>query len=69
VDRAPAEIVRADLYFRAVELAAGEHRVVFAYRPRAVRLGLGLSLAAGLLWTAGLVIAALPIGRGRKSRV
>ncbi len=64
VDGRPAPILRADLYFRAVELAAGEHQVAFRYRPGSVRLGLGISLASWLAW--GVGVAVMPIRFGRK---
>jgi hypothetical protein len=55
VDGDPAEVVRANVAFRAVRLPAGRHDVQFDYRPRAVAWGLGLSAitAMGLAaaWT------------------
>lgn len=51
VDGRPAEILRADLAFRAVRLPAGRHVVEFRFRPAWVGPGLlvsGLSLAAVL---------------------
>ena len=36
--------------FRSVTLPAGDHRVVFAYRPWSFTLGLGVSLVSGVLW-------------------
>ncbi len=65
VDGNPVPILRADLYFRAVPLEAGQHKVIFLFRPSSVRLGLGLGLAAWAAWM--LVLAALGIGIGRKS--
>lgn len=49
VDGAPTPIRIADLAFRAVPVPAGTHLVAFQYRPRVVRIGLGLSLSGGLL--------------------
>jgi hypothetical protein len=44
------ELLRVDSIFRGVVLEAGEHEVVFRYRPLSLRLGLALSLtAAGAL--------------------
>jgi membrane protein YfhO len=45
VDGIEKEIVRANLFFRAVKLEAGGHRVEFRYEPRSFRLGLMISLA------------------------
>ena len=54
VDGRPAPVLRANVLFRGVRLAAGRHRVRFEYRPRSAGLGLGLSLA-GAVAVAGLV--------------
>jgi hypothetical protein len=61
VNGAPAPIVRTDFAFRGVVVPAGEHEVVFAYRPRAVRAGFWLS-GAGLAAAAAL----LAVGRRRR---
>jgi hypothetical protein len=58
VDGRPAELLRADYTFRAVEVPAGESEVVFAYRPPSLRWGAALSLA-------GLVVA-LALGWTRR---
>jgi hypothetical protein len=51
-------VMTADLLFRAVALDPGQHRVVFAFEPRSVRLGIGVSLAAlAILLGVGLVIS------------
>jgi hypothetical protein len=60
-----APILRADLYFRAVALDAGQHRIVFRYRPISVYLGLGLSLLSWLGWLSATAIVAIRIGRKR----
>lgn len=56
VDGEEKEILRANLFFRAVPLSAGEHVVEFRYRPRSFTIGLAISLttlcgvaAAGLI--------------------
>jgi hypothetical protein len=46
VDGGPAEVERADFAFRGLRLGAGTHRVELAYRPRGLREGAGLALAA-----------------------
>jgi hypothetical protein len=43
VDGRRQPILRTDLGFRAVELAAGQHSVVMTFRPVSVKLGLGLT--------------------------
>jgi hypothetical protein len=55
VDGAPAALLRANVAFRAVWVAAGHHRIEQAYRPRSVLLGSVLTLAAATL---GLATAA-----------
>jgi hypothetical protein len=54
VDGQPTQILRADILFRAVAVDAGEHRVVFTFRPLSLYVGTGVSLA-GLV---GLAVAA-----------
>jgi hypothetical protein len=46
VDGGAVPVLRADYLFRAVPLEAGEHQVVFSYRPLSFWLGLALGLAA-----------------------
>ncbi len=48
VDGRPAEVVRANVAFRAVAVPAGRHVVALAFRPPSVLLGLGVSAAAAL---------------------
>ncbi len=55
VDQVPAVLLRANVLFRAVAVPAGQHDVLFRYRPAALFWGLGLSatgllLGAALLW-------------------
>jgi hypothetical protein len=54
VDGGPAEMLRADLAFRAVPLEPGVRRVVFSYQPASVRWGAWISGLALLLWLVGL---------------
>ncbi|MGO9600356.1 MAG: YfhO family protein [Isosphaeraceae bacterium] len=52
VDGVPAEVLHANLAFRAVALPApGMHKVVFTYYPRGLRLGLAISLMTALATT------------------
>ncbi len=44
VDGQPVPLLVADYAFRAVELAAGHHRVVMKYRPKSVTVGLPVAL-------------------------
>lgn len=49
IDGQPAPIWPANLAFRAVAIPAGEHTVLFNYRPVSFRLGLGVSLTSLLI--------------------
>jgi hypothetical protein len=64
VDGQPAAVHRANVAFRAVEVAEGRHVVEMVYRPRTVFQGLTLS-AAALLLVLGVVAAGAPRGRPR----
>ena len=46
VDGAPGELLRANLLYRAIPLAAGTHAVTLTYRPESWRLGVVISLAS-----------------------
>jgi len=54
VNGAPVPILRADPYFRAVALEAGQHRVEFVYQPLSIRLGIALSALSLLVALLGL---------------
>ncbi|MFL7811932.1 MAG: YfhO family protein, partial [Anaerolineae bacterium] len=69
VDGVPVSIQRADLYFRAVRLEPGDHQVVFAYAPTSARVGLGISLAAWMVWGLACIVAVVMIGRKSASVV
>jgi hypothetical protein len=52
IDDQECAILRTDIGMRALELQAGRHRVVMEYRPRSLRIGLGLTLLGIILTTA-----------------
>jgi hypothetical protein len=52
VDGQATEILRTDVGLRAIQLPAGEHRVMMEYKPRSLLLGLGLT-CIGILLTVG----------------
>lgn len=56
VNGQPADIIPANLLFRAVELPAGEHQVVFTFQPRSFQIGAGVSGVALLGLVVGLAI-------------
>jgi hypothetical protein len=62
VDGRPAAMSRANLAFRAVEVAAGAHVIDYVYRPRWMLAGLCVSAAAVV---AGLAVAAAAGRPGR----
>ena len=57
VDGVDAPIQRADLIFRAVRLAPGEHRIEFEYRPPSLYVGVGISAIALLVLVGVLVVS------------
>jgi hypothetical protein len=69
VDGVPVPIARADLYFRAVRLEPGDHRVTFSYAPSSARVGLGVGLAAWIVWGLACTVALVMIGRKSASSV
>ena len=54
----PLAIIPFEGFFRAVDLPAGEHRVIMTFKPNSLRLGLLATLAGTLLTGALLVWAA-----------
>ena len=50
IDGRPADVVQADILFRGVFVAAGEHEVVFEFRPASYRLGRTISLVGIVVW-------------------
>ncbi len=65
VDGRETPIVQADFLFRAVPVGAGSHRIVYAYRSRAVARGLALTLSGLVLLVACAVFAAVRRLRAR----
>jgi hypothetical protein len=60
VDGKEAEILRANLFFRAVVLPAGEHIVEFRYEPRTFKIGLVISVTTLLcliFWTVARIFS------------
>ncbi len=57
IDGQPASIATADVVYRAVFVPAGDHEVVFQFRPISVVVGLVVSLASWLGLGIGLLVA------------
>ena len=55
VDGRGARVLRANVGFRAVRMAAGDHELELVYRPRGLVLALAASASSGLLVLAALV--------------
>jgi hypothetical protein len=55
VDGQPAEVLRADVMFRAVKLEPGSHQVEFEYRPATLYWGSRISAVALLMWLVALI--------------
>ena len=56
VDGREATLYRTHVTLRGVAVPAGQHEVVFRYRPRSVRLGLLVSLLSGGILAAGIAL-------------
>lgn len=66
VDGKPAELLRADHTFRAVEVPAGQHQVTFSFRPGSLITGFRIYLVCVLLLAGyGLALGALTWRRRR----
>ncbi len=52
----PVDILPVDILFRAVPIPAGEHTLVYEFKPRSVYLGAGISGLALLALVVGLVV-------------
>lgn len=68
VDGSEAVIERANYLFRGVALRAGEHRVVFTYRPLGLRIGLFVTLGGVAVILAGIAFFFRKRGRGERWR-
>ncbi len=64
VDGQPAEVLRADFAFRALEVPAGEHSIRLWYEPPLWRLGIAMSLAS----LATLALGLVGVASGRAGR-
>ena len=62
VDGEPAPIHRANVIFRALQVPAGQSRVVFAFEPHLWRAALGAGL---ILWFAALLLLVMLLRPGR----
>ncbi|OQY24410.1 MAG: hypothetical protein B6I35_01685 [Anaerolineaceae bacterium 4572_32.2] len=62
VDNEPAPIYRADLLFRAVAVEAGQHHVIFTFRPASLWIGMSISLT-------GLTGLALALSKARRGDI
>jgi hypothetical protein len=56
VDGTPAQVLRANVHFRAVALNEGTHHVVLAYKPASYAIGFTISLAASAVLFVGLAV-------------
>ncbi len=66
VDGAPTAIERANGAFRAVPLTAGDHEVVFTYRPVSLQLGAAISGVASGGWATLVVLSTYDRKRHRR---
>jgi hypothetical protein len=62
VDGRPADVMRANVAFRAVAVGAGHHVIDFAYRPPSVVLGLMVSAATAAALASAQVLRRRPRG-------
>jgi len=65
VDGERVPVYRADLLFRAVALDAGNHRIVFTFRPMSLRVGAGVSLAGLVV----LTVVTLTLSKARRGAI
>ncbi len=69
IDGQPADILRANIAFRAVLVPAGEHQIEMRYEPRSFRYGAAISLVALALTAAIAMLSFLPSSRRRGDQV
>ena len=68
VDGERVPVYRADLLFRAVALDAGNHRIVFTFRPMSLRVGAGVSLV-GLVALTVVTTSGLTLSKARRGAI
>ncbi|MEW5821215.1 MAG: YfhO family protein, partial [Cyanobacteriota bacterium] len=51
VDNKEAQIIKADLIYRAVKLSSGKHKVVFLFDPVLLKIGLAITIIGIILLT------------------
>ena len=67
IDGKEAEILRANYAFRALEVPAGEHEIVFRFDPKSYKTGANISrVTSALLWLALLGVIGGAVVRRKK---
>jgi hypothetical protein len=69
VDGRYTPIQRANLYFRAVPLEAGNHEITFRFQPTVIRWGLIISIVSWFVWGLAITVVISYIGRKSSSSV
>jgi len=49
IDNKPVKVFRADFFARAVFVRAGDHKVVFSFKPNSLRTGFYITIVSGLI--------------------
>jgi hypothetical protein len=62
VDGESTPILRADLYFRAVRLEAGHHRITFQFRPHSLHWGLCSASVGWVIWILAFAVLCIRTG-------
>jgi hypothetical protein len=68
VDGNPAEVFRADGFFRTVKIPAGKHQIVFNFAPTFLKKSFWISGVGFLIWL-GLIIAARTYGKEKEKTI